>query len=298
MNICRISSILRDKKIGSEVIVRGWVRTFRSNRFIALNDGSSVSNLQCVVDFENFEADVLKKITTGACIEVFGDLAASQGKGQDIELVVKKIKIHGESDPEKYPLQPKKHSLEFLREIAHLRPRTQTFGAVFRLRHHLSYAIHEYFHLNGFYNVHTPIITGSDAEGAGEMFQVSTLDKKNIPLTPEGEVDFKQDFFEKEVNLTVSGQLEAELFAMGLGKVYTFWSYISCRKLQYLASPGRILDDRTRSCFCRSRSEYGSGRTFPSSHYQISINPLSGRYCIFEQPHGRRGKGTGGQPPF
>ncbi|MCC5916324.1 MAG: asparagine--tRNA ligase [Cryomorphaceae bacterium] len=222
MNVCRINQVLKEKKAGTEATVRGWVRTFRSNRFIALNDGSTVLNLQCVVDFENFDESILKKITTGACIEVSGDIVTSQGKGQDIELVVRKIIVHGASDPEQYPLQPKKHSMEFLREIAHLRPRTQTFGAVFRLRHQLSFAIHQYFHENGFYNVHTPILTGSDAEGAGEMFQVSTLDKKNIPLTPEGEVDYKQDFFEKEVNLTVSGQLEAELFALGLGKVYTF----------------------------------------------------------------------------
>jgi asparaginyl-tRNA synthetase len=222
MNHQRIDNILKDKKVGSEVSVQGWVRTFRSNRFIALNDGSCIHNLQCVVDFENFEQEVLDQITTGACIEVSGDLVKSMGSGQDVEIQAKKIKIHGLSDPEKYPLQPKKHSFEFLREIAHLRPRTQTFGAVFRVRHHASFAIHQYFHQRGFFNVHTPIITGSDAEGAGEMFRVSTIDPQNPPLNEAKQVDYKEDFFEKPVNLTVSGQLEAELFAMGLGKVYTF----------------------------------------------------------------------------
>lgn len=222
MNVYRIATILEEKNVGREVTVRGWVRTFRSRRFIALNDGSSVHNLQCVVDFESMDESVLKKITTGACIEVCGDLVNSQGAGQDVEIAAKHIVIHGVSDPEEYPLQPKKHSLEFLRDIAHLRPRTQTFGAVFRLRHHLSYAIHHYFHQRGFYNVHTPIITGSDAEGAGEMFRVTTLDAADPPKTDEGLVNYREDFFEKEVNLTVSGQLEAELFALGLGKVYTF----------------------------------------------------------------------------
>ncbi len=222
MSAASIASILKDQNVGRDVTVRGWVRTFRSRRFIALNDGSTINNLQCVVDFEATEESVLKKITTGACIEVHGDLVKSQGAGQAVELLAKTITIHGESDPEKYPLQPKKHSLEFLREIAHLRPRTQTFGAVFRLRHHLSFAIHEYFHQRGFYNVHTPIITGSDAEGAGEMFRVSTIDPANPPKNEDGSINYREDFFEKEVNLTVSGQLEAELFALSLCKVYTF----------------------------------------------------------------------------
>jgi len=222
MSATSIASILKDQNVGRDVTVRGWVRTFRSRRFIALNDGSTINNLQCVVDFEATEESVLKKITTGACIEVHGDLVKSQGAGQAVEVLAKTITIHGESDPEKYPLQPKKHSLEFLREIAHLRPRTQTFGAVFRLRHHLSFAIHEYFHQRGFYNVHTPIITGSDAEGAGEMFRVSTIDPANPPKNEDGSINYREDFFEKEVNLTVSGQLEAELFALSLGKVYTF----------------------------------------------------------------------------
>lgn len=222
MSATPIASILQEQNVGRDVTVRGWVRTFRSRRFIALNDGSTIHNLQCVVDFEKTDETILKKITTGACIEVQGDLVKSQGAGQAVEVIAKNIIVHGESDPEKFPLQPKKHSLEFLREIAHLRPRTQTFGAVFRIRHYLSFAIHEYFHKRGFYNVHTPIITGSDAEGAGEMFRVTTIDAANPPKNEDGSINYREDFFEKEVNLTVSGQLEAELFALSLGKVYTF----------------------------------------------------------------------------
>ncbi len=205
-----------------EVTVKGWVKTFRSNRFIALNDGSTLNNIQCVLDFENFDEILLKQVSTGAALEVSGTLVESQGRGQSVEIQVKELKVLGTSDPDTYPIQPKKHSLEFLREKAHLRVRTNTFAAVMRVRSTLSFAIHKYFQDNGFYNVHTPIITGSDAEGAGEMFRVSTLDQKNPPLTEEGEIDFKQDFFGKETNLTVSGQLEAETFAMALGKVYTF----------------------------------------------------------------------------
>ncbi len=222
MSATPIVSILQEQNVGRDVTVRGWVRTFRSRRFIALNDGSTIHNIQCVVDFEKTDESILKKITTGACIEVQGDLVKSQGAGQAVEVIAKNIIVHGESDPEKFPLQPKKHSLEFLREIAHLRPRTQTFGAVFRIRHYLSFAIHEYFHKRGFYNVHTPIITGSDAEGAGEMFRVTTMDAANPPKNEDGSINYREDFFEKEVNLTVSGQLEAELFALSLGKVYTF----------------------------------------------------------------------------
>ncbi|WP_299112459.1 asparagine--tRNA ligase [uncultured Winogradskyella sp.] len=205
-----------------DVTVKGWVRTFRANRFIALNDGSTINNIQCVVDFENFEEALLKRVTTGAAIEVTGELVESQGKGQSVEIQVKSIEVHGDSDPEAYPIQPKKHSFEFLREHAHLRTRTNTFSAVMRLRSSLSFAIHKYFNDNGFYYMHTPIITGSDAEGAGEMFRVTGLDPKNPPLTEDGEVDYKEDFFGKETNLTVSGQLEAETYAMSLGKVYTF----------------------------------------------------------------------------
>ncbi|MFT6838801.1 MAG: asparaginyl-tRNA synthetase, partial [Sediminicola sp.] len=210
------------KNLLQEVTLFGWVKTFRSNRFIALNDGSTLNNIQCVVNFEDFEDELLKQISTGAALKVTGTLVESQGKGQSVEVQVKNVVILGTADPETYPIQPKKHSLEFLREKAHLRIRTNTFSAVMRVRSALSFAIHQYFRQNGFYNVHTPIVTGSDAEGAGEMFRVSTLDAKNPPLTATGEVDYKEDFFGKETNLTVSGQLEAEAYAMALGKVYTF----------------------------------------------------------------------------
>jgi len=204
------------------VEVKGWVRTFRANRFIALNDGSTLNNIQCVVDFENTDEDILKRITTGAAVSIKGELVESQGKGQNVEIQVNSIEILGDSHPDEYPIQPKKHSMEFLRDNAHLRTRTNTFSAVMRLRSALSFAVHNYFTQNGFYNMHTPIITGSDAEGAGEMFRVSALDAKNPPLDDQGNVDYKKDFFGKETNLTVSGQLEAETYAMSLGKVYTF----------------------------------------------------------------------------
>lgn len=205
-----------------EVQVDGWVKTFRSNRFIALNDGSTLRNLQCVVDFERFKENVLKQITTGAALRITGTLVESQGRGQNVEIQVRDIFVHGDADPETYPIQPKKHTLEFLREKAHLRIRTQTFSAVMRVRSALAFAIHKYFNENGFYYFHAPIVTGSDAEGAGEMFRVTTLDAKNPPLDENGQVDYRHDFFGKETNLTVSGQLEAEAYAMGLGKVYTF----------------------------------------------------------------------------
>ena len=217
-----IKTILEKQSTGETLTVNGWVRAFRSNRFIALNDGSTLSNLQCVVDFEKFEESLLQQITVGAAIKVTGTLVESQGKGQSVEIQVDSIFVHGTADPETYPIQPKKHSLEFLREKAHLRVRTNTFSAVMRVRSALSFAVHQYFVQNGFYYMHAPIITGSDAEGAGEMFRVSVLDPKNPPQNEDGEVDFKQDFFGKETNLTVSGQLEAETYAMGLGKVYTF----------------------------------------------------------------------------
>jgi len=213
---------LKGKNIEGEITLRGWVRTFRSNRFIAVNDGSTIENIQVVVDFENTEEDILKRITTGAAIEVQGKVVESQGKGQSIEVQALNIKILGDSNPEEYPIQPKKHSLEFLRENAHLRVRTNVFGAIMRVRSTLAYAVHRYFQDNGFFYVNTPIITGSDAEGAGEMFRVTTLDAKNPPLTETGEVDYKKDFFGRETNLTVSGQLEGETFAMALGKIYTF----------------------------------------------------------------------------
>ena len=220
-----IAELFEKKTTLIEVEVKGWVKSFRANRFIALNDGSTIKNMQCVVDFENLDEDFLNKITVGASLKVQGDLVESQGKGQDFEIQVSNIEVLGQANPElvsKTILQPKKHSLEFLREQAHLRPRTNTFGAVMRLRSSLSFAIHKYFHTNGFNYMHSPIITGSDAEGAGEMFRVTTLDPKNPPLTKGGEVDYSKDFFGKETNLTVSGQLEAETYAMALGKVYTF----------------------------------------------------------------------------
>ncbi len=205
-----------------EVEIKGWVRTFRANRFIALNDGSTINNIQCVVDFENTDESILKRITTGAAVHIKGNLVESQGKGQSVEITVNSIEILGDSDPETYPIQPRKHGFEFLRKNAHLRTRTNTFSAVMRLRSALSFAVHKYFNENGFYYMHTPIITGSDAEGAGEMFRVSTLDQKNPPLMESGEIDHSQNFFGKDTNLTVSGQLEAETYAMSLGKVYTF----------------------------------------------------------------------------
>ncbi len=208
--------------LSQEVTINGWVRTFRSNRFIALNDGSTINNIQCVVDFEQFPEELLRQINTGAALKVKGNLVESQGRGQKVEVQVADILVHGGADPETYPIQPKKHSMEFLREQAHLRVRTNTFSAVMRVRSALSFAIHQYFNQNGFYYFHAPIVTGSDAEGAGEMFRVTTLDGKNPPLTEDGEIDHKEDFFGKETNLTVSGQLEAEAYAMGLGKVYTF----------------------------------------------------------------------------
>lgn len=217
-----IKDIISTEPIGELLETRGWVRTFRSNRFIALNDGSTGKNLQVVVDFESFDDGLLKQITTGACISVEGKVVESQGAGQSVEMLAEKISILGSANPDQYPLQPKKHSLEFLREIAHLRPRTQTFGAVFRVRHLLQFAIHKYFNDNGFYQAHTPIITGSDAEGAGEMFRVTTMDPIDPSRNEDGSINWKDDFFGKETNLTVSGQLEAELFALGLGKVYTF----------------------------------------------------------------------------
>lgn len=217
-----IKDLLQEKTKAEEVTLKGWVRTFRSNRFIALNDGSTLANLQVVVDFENTPEETLKRITTGAAIEVKGKVVESQGKGQSIEVQASEITILGDCNPDEYPIQPKKHSLEFLREQAHLRVRTNAFGAIMRVRSTLAYAVHKYFQDNGFFYVNTPIITGSDAEGAGEMFRVTTLDPKNPPLTETGEVDYKKDFFGRETNLTVSGQLEGETFAMSLGKIYTF----------------------------------------------------------------------------
>ena len=221
----RIKDIIATGLSPTEISTQGWVRAFRSNRFIALNDGSTIKNLQCVIEFENFEESLLKKITIGAAIKVTGTIVESQGKGQKVEIQIAKLEILGEADPEEVKLtilSPKRHSLEKLREEAHLRVRTNTFSAVMRTRSKLAFAVHEYFQKNGFNYMHTPIITGSDAEGAGEMFKVSALNPKDPPLNEEGDIDYKKDFFEKETNLTVSGQLEAETYAMALGKVYTF----------------------------------------------------------------------------
>ncbi|MDX1348980.1 MAG: asparagine--tRNA ligase [Putridiphycobacter sp.] len=225
MKRTEIAIVLREEKVGEKVQIKGWVKAFRSNRFIQVNDGSTIHNIQAVIDFENTDESILKRITTGAAISIIGTLVASEGKGQSVEINIDTVEILGDANPEevsKTVMQPKKHSLEFLREQAHLRFRTNTFGAVFRIRHAVAFAIHKYFNDKGYYYIHTPIITGSDAEGAGEMFRVSNLDPINPPLTEDGKVDWSQDFFGKETNLTVSGQLEAELAAMALGKVYTF----------------------------------------------------------------------------
>lgn len=218
----RIKEVLADELINHELTVMGWVRTFRNNQFIALNDGSTNSNLQVVIELGKFDDSLLKRITTGAALKITGTLVASLGKGQKVELKAEKLEILGDSDAEKFPLQPKKHSLEFLREIAHLRFRTNTFGAIFRIRHSLAFAIHEFFNKKGFVYLHSPIITASDAEGAGETFHVTAFDLENPPKNEEGSINYKEDFFGKAANLTVSGQLEAELAALALGDVYTF----------------------------------------------------------------------------
>ena len=220
----RVAQLLNETP-GVEVLAKGWVRTKRGNKnvaFIALNDGSTVNNIQVVCDAAVISEDVLKAITTGACIAVKGDLVESMGKGQSVEIQAKEIEVYGTADAETYPLQKKGHSMEFLREIAHLRPRTNTFGCVLRIRHAMAFAIHKYFNDRGFCYLHTPLITASDCEGAGAMFQVTTMDLNNIPKTETGEVDFSGDFFGRQTALTVSGQLEGELGAMALGQIYTF----------------------------------------------------------------------------
>jgi len=222
MSNTTVLKILNELKENQTIEICGWVKTFRANRFIALNDGSCLENIQCVIDFENTADNILKKITTGCAVKISGEIVKSTGTKQAIEIQVNKIDILGESNPDQYPIQPKKHSFEFLRENAHLRTRTSTFNAIMRLRSSLSFAIHKFLNGKGFYSVHTPIITGSDAEGAGEQFRVTTLNSINPELNSDKEVDFKKDFFGKETKLTVSGQLEAEAYAMSLGKVYTF----------------------------------------------------------------------------
>ena len=221
----KIVDLLKVLPFGSTVNVKGWVRTRRGNKvvgFVALNDGSTINNIQVVVDIDKFGEDFLKPITTGACISVNGKFVESQGKGQVAEIQATEIEIYGSADPLEYPLQKKGHTLEFLREIAHLRPRTNTFGAVLRIRHHMAYAIHKYFNDRGFYYFHSPLITASDCEGAGAMFQVTTLPLSDVPRLDDGEVNYKEDFFGRQANLTVSGQLEAELGALALGATYTF----------------------------------------------------------------------------
>ncbi|UZR94836.1 asparagine--tRNA ligase [Chondrinema litorale] len=225
MKRIKIKKLLEGNEKGKQVKVSGWVRTMRDNKnvaFIALNDGSTINNIQIVTTPEVADEELLKDINTGACISATGTLVESQGKGQAFEVQADSVSILGKADPQKYPLQPKKHSMEFLRSIAHLRPRTNTISAVLRIRHALSFAIHKFFNDKGFYYLHTPIITGSDAEGAGEMFRVTTLDMNNPPKDEDGKINYKEDFFGKETNLTVSGQLEGEVGAMALGEVYTF----------------------------------------------------------------------------
>lgn len=220
-----IAEALKCEDFGKSILVKGWIRTRRGNKnisFIALNDGSTINNIQVVVEIQKFGDDFLKPLTTGACIAVEGTLVQSQGQGQSVEIVAEKIEIYGTADPETYPLQKKGHSLEFLREIAHLRPRTNTFGAVFRMRHHMAMAIHTFFHERGFFYFHTPIITGSDCEGAGQMFQVTTMNLYDLKKDKEGSIDYSCDFFGRQTSLTVSGQLEGELAALALGSIYTF----------------------------------------------------------------------------
>ena len=221
----KVAEALQMTSYGENIVVKGWVRTRRGNKnvsFIALNDGSTINNIQIVVDNANFDENELKKITTGACIGVNGVLVQSMGKGQTVEIQATSIEVYGEADPETYPLQKKGHSMEFLRDIAYLRPRTNTFGAVFRIRHNMAMAIHTFFHQRGFYYFHTPLITASDCEGAGQMFTVTTMDLENLPKNEEGKVDYSQDFYGKHASLTVSGQLEGELGALSLGEIYTF----------------------------------------------------------------------------
>ncbi|MCX8489783.1 MAG: asparagine--tRNA ligase [Cyclobacteriaceae bacterium] len=222
MKRVKIKELLTTPPTGQVVKIQGWVRTFRNNQFIALNDGSAIQNVQAVVALGSFDDTILKRITTGACLSIQGELIASLGKGQSVEVKVTELEILGDCDAEKFPLQPKKHSLEFLREIAHLRSRTNTISAVMRVRHAMAFAIHKFFNDRGFYYIHTPIITGSDAEGAGDMFRVTTLDGKNPPMDENGHINHKEDFFGRETNLTVSGQLEGETYALALSEIYTF----------------------------------------------------------------------------
>jgi len=225
MKRTKIVDALKQKETGVKILVKGWVRTRRGNKnvnFIALNDGSTINNIQIVTDLASFDEEMLKLITTGACLAVTGTLVESQGQGQSVEIQAENIEVYGTADPETYPLQKKGHTLEFLREIAHLRPRTNTFGAIYRIRHNMAMAIHDFFHKKGFVYVHTPIITASDCEGAGQMFQVTTMNLYDLKKDEHGSIDYNNDFFGKQASLTVSGQLEGELAAMALGDIYTF----------------------------------------------------------------------------
>ena len=225
MKRTKIAALLNDYTLGAEVIVKGWVRSFRNNQFIQINDGSTIKNIQAVLELDAFDENLVKRVTTGAAVGVTGKVVESAGAGQDIEILVQSLEIIGDANPEevaKTVMQPKRHSLEYLREQAHLRFRTNTFGAVFRIRHAVAFAIHKYFNDKGYFYLHAPIITGSDAEGAGEMFHVTTIDPNNPPRNEDGTVNYNEDFFGKPVSLTVSGQLEAELGALALGQVYTF----------------------------------------------------------------------------
>lgn len=222
MKRTKIKELLLTAPAGQSVTVKGWVRTFRNTQFIAINDGSTIQNIQAVVALNSQPEEIVKRLTTGACVSVTGELIPSPAKGQTVEIKVSTVEILGDSDAEKFPLQPKKHSMEFLREIAHLRPRTNTISAVMRVRHAMAYAIHKFYNDRGFYYIHTPIVTGSDAEGAGDMFRVTTLDINNPPRDEQGHINYKEDFFGKETNLTVSGQLEGETYALALGEIYTF----------------------------------------------------------------------------
>ena len=257
-----VKNLLSGLQKNDIVHVKGWVRTFRANRFIALNDGSTIKNIQCVLDYEKFDESLLKRINTGTSLEISGSLIESLGSGQNFEISVSKFSILGDCDADSYPIQPKKHSFEFLRENAHLRTRTNTFSAVMRLRSNLSYAIHNYFNSKGFYYVHTPIITSSDAEGAGEQFKVTTLDLNNIPKNENKEIDYKTDFFAKETSLTVSGQLEAETYAMSLGKVYTFGPTFRAENSNTSRHLSEFWMIEPEVAFMESYWEYGSCRRF------------------------------------
>ena len=294
MKRLKIKEILKGELIGQQVVVKGWVRTKRGSKnvnFIALNDGSTIHNLQVVADVEKFGEELLKDINTSTALGITGELIASQGSGQAVELNATDIVIYGKADPDKYPIQPKKHSLEFLRENAHLRFRTATFSAVFRIRHAMAFAIHNYFNSNGFVYLHTPIITGSDAEGAGQMFRVSTLDAKNPPLLEDGSIDFSQDFFGKPTNLTVSGQLEGELGATALGEIYTFGPTFRAENSNTTRHLAEFWMIEPEMAFYELQDNMDLSEDFLKSLIKYALGQLHGRSGISEQtPSGRRKK--------